>query len=224
MRVNKLEKVISFIGLDYKKERLKMLLLNLVGLIASAVIYVLSKNAIYGIGLFGVTVASDYIFISSYFKKKQIILHQRNDEFITIINYFEVFINNQNNVYQAFNKLINYSSPWMSERIQEFLLAIDNDKSLQPFLDFANNFQMEATKNVMIAIYQMIDQGENSNQLMEFTFLFHEMSKSRHEEMKKKKEKSLSSMTVLPLIGASGIAITITLSIISIVGDMMNVI
>ena len=222
--MNKFEKTIRFIGLDYKKEKIKIILLNFLGLISSIAIYFLLKDVFYVIGLVGVVIALNYVLISSYFSKKQRIIQARNDEFVVLINYFEVFISNNSNVYQAFNKLLNYSSLWMSERLQEFLLQIDEDKSLQPFLDFANQFEMGAIKNVMMSIYQMIDQGENSNQLMEFTFLFHEISKTRNEEVKKKKEKSLSGTTAFPLIGACGIAITITLSIISIVGEMMNVI
>lgn len=224
MKTNKLQKTIEFIGLDYKKEISKIFFYNVLFLVAGIGIFFFTASVFYLLIFIVVIAIFDYMIVSSFNGKKQNILRKRNDEFIVIISYFEVFINNHNNVYQAFNKLINYSSPWMSEKIQTFLNHIDNDKSAKPFIDFADNFQMGAIKNVMLSIYQMIEQGEGSKQLIEFTFLFHEISKAKLDETKKKKEKGLQSMTSFPLIGASGIAIVITLSIVSIIGDVMNVI
>ena len=224
MKQNKLENTIRFIGLDYKKEMIKLFIINLVIILSGVLLYIFTKAIIYSLFVLAALGGVDYFLISSYGEKKKALISKRNEELLTLISYFETFINNNNNVYQAFNKLIDYSSLWMKERIQEFLLAIDNDKSVKPFIDFSSNFSMGSIKNVMLSIYQMVDQGENSQQLLQFSFLFHEISKSRNEELKKKKERSLSSMTTFPLIGASALAVVLTLSIISIVGDIINVI
>ena len=224
MKQNKLENTIRFIGLDYKKEMIKLFIINLVIILSGVLLYIFTKAIVYSLFVLAALGGVDYFLISSYGEKKKTIINKRNEELLTLISYFETFINNNNNVYQAFSKLIDYSSLWMKERIQEFLLAIDNDKSVKPFIDFSSNFSMGSIKNVMLSIYQMIDQGENSQQILQFSFLFHEISKSRNEELKKKKERSLSSMTTFPLIGASALAVVLTLSIISIVGDIINVI
>ena len=76
----------------------------------------------------------------------------------------------------------------------------------------------------MLSIYQMVDQGENSEQLMQFNIIFDELSKSRNKEMVEQKDKSLSSMSTFPLIGAGMITVTLTISILSILGDLINVI
>ena len=70
----------------------------------------------------------------------------------------------------------------------------------------------------------MVDQGENSTQLKQFNVIFNEMAKNRTKEMMEEKEKGLANMSVFPLIGAGIITIILTISILSILGDLMNVI
>lgn len=70
----------------------------------------------------------------------------------------------------------------------------------------------------------MVDQGENTEQLKQFNVIFDEMSKNHNRELMDQKEKSLSNMATFPLIGAGLITITLTISILTILGDLMNVI
>lgn len=75
----------------------------------------------------------------------------------------------------------------------------------------------------MLSIYQMVDQGENSEQLLQFNVIYDELAKNRNKEMIEQKEKSLSSMSTFPLIGAGLITVSLTISILSILGDLINV-
>ena len=143
---------------------------------------------------------------------------------MAIISYFEVYIQNKNNVYQSFNMLIPYCSDWMKDKIENFLKEIDEDKTVQPFINFAKNFKQLASHSLLLSIYQMVDQGENSTQLKQFNVIFDEMAKNRTKEMMEEKEKGLANMSVFPLIGAGIITIILTISILSILGDLMNVI
>ena len=112
----------------------------------------------------------------------------------------------------------------MKEKIETLLKEIDEDKSVQPFINFANCFQQLSTSSLMLSIYQMIDQGENSEQLLQFTIIFDELSKSRNKELLDQKEKGLANMSTFPLIGAGLITVTLTISILSILGDLIYVI
>jgi uncharacterized protein YbaP (TraB family) len=76
----------------------------------------------------------------------------------------------------------------------------------------------------MLSIYQMVDQGENSEQLLQFNVIYDELAKNRNKEMIEQKDKSLSSMSTFPLIGAGLITVSLTISILSILGDLINVI
>ena len=221
---NKLKETIEFVGLSYQKEMVKLLLINLAFLVALLLIYIFLKNFIYSIFLLIGLLFLDFFLLTQYNDKKKTILKNRENELIAIISYFEVYIQNNNNIYQSFNQLIPYCSDWMKEKIETLLKEIDSDKSVQPFINFANNFQQLSTSSLMLSIYQMIDQGENSDQLIQFNIIFDELSRTRNKEMVEQKEKSLGSMSTFPLVGAALITVTLTVSILSILGDLINVI
>ena len=223
MMKNKLKDTIEFVGLSYKKEILKIVLVTLVLLAGAALIFFFLKNIIYTIMLLIATAVVDYMLLTRFSDKKKMLIKARENELITLITYFEVYIRNKNNVYQSFNLLIPYCSSWMKDKIETLLKEIDNDKSVQPFVNFANNFEQLSSHSLLLSIYQMVDQGESSQQLAQFDVIFDEIARNRHKEMKEQKEKSLSNMSTFPLIGAGAITVVLTISIISVLGDLMNV-
>ncbi|MBQ6730569.1 MAG: hypothetical protein IJR08_01505 [Bacilli bacterium] len=224
MKKNKLKETIEFVGLSYKKELVIILVINVVFLLAAISIYIFIKNFILAIiALVGVAIL-DYFMFSRYNDKKKTILKNRENELVSIISYFDVYIRNNKNVYQSFNQLIPYCSNWMKEKIEDLLREIDEDKSIQPFVNFASNFQNLSMHSLMISIYQMVDQGESSDQLTHFNVIFDEIARNRQQEMITQKDKALSGMSTFPLIGAGMITIALTISILTILGDLINVI
>ena len=111
----------------------------------------------------------------------------------------------------------------MEEQIQSLILEIDNDKSVKPFINFANKFQNKVASNVMMSIYQMVDEGENGLHMYQFQNLFQQLSKSQQLEMIDAKERSMSSISSFPLIGAGALTVLLTFGIISVMGEMINV-
>ncbi|MBR5997262.1 MAG: hypothetical protein IK028_04480 [Bacilli bacterium] len=224
MMKNKLKEAIESVGLSYRKEILKIVLANLILLLGTGAIYYFTKNIIYTIMLLIGLVVVNYMLLSRFADMKKTLAKKHENELITIITYFEVYIRNKNNVYQSFNLLIPYCSSWMKDKVETLLKEIDNDKSVQPFVNFANNFSQLSSHSLLLSIYQMVDQGENSHQLEQFDVIFDELARNRHKEMMEQKEKSLGNMSTFPLIGAGAITVTLTISIISVLGDLMNVI
>ena len=224
MMKNNFKTLIEFVGLSYKKEILKIVLINLLFLVGTALVYLFTKNLIFSILIVVGLLLLDFFLLTRYNDKKQMILKAREDELVSIISYFEVYIQNNNNVYQSFVQLIPFCSDWMKEKVETLLSEIDVDKTVQPFINFANNFQQLSSHSLMLSIYQMVDQGENSDQLLQFNVIFDELSRNRNKEMVEQKEKALSSMSTFPLVGAGMITVTLTISILSILGDLINVI
>ena len=224
MMKNNLKETIEFVGLSYTKEMLKVVLLNILILGCSFLIYLLLNNLIFTIFILISLITADYFLLSRYNDKKKVLLKNRENELIAIISYFEVYVQNKNNVYQSFNMLIPYCSPWMKDKIEVLLKEIDEDKSVQPFVNFANNFQQLSTHSLMLSIYQMVDQGENTHQLKQFDVIFTELARNRNREMMDQKSNSLANMSTFPLVGAGLITITLTMSILSILGDLINVV
>ena len=215
---------IEFVGLSYKKEILKILLINIAFLLGIVALYLLFNYLIYAIVASIGLLASDYLLLTRYKDKKNAMLKDRENELIAIISYFEIYLQNKNNVYQSFNLLIPFCSSWMKDKIETLLKEIDKDKTVQPFINFANNFKQLASHSLMLSIYQMVDQGEATDQLKQFNVIFDELARNRNKEMIENKERSLANMSTFPLVGAGLITITLTVSILSILGDLMNVI
>ena len=224
MMKNKLKETIEFTGLSYRKEMLKVALVNIALLLGAVLLYYFFKNIIYSLLVIIFMSVIDYVLLSRYGDKKKAMLKDRENELITILSYFDVYIRNNNNVYQCFISLIPFCSRWMKGRIETLINEIDKDKTVQPFVNFANNFTNIATQSLMLSIYQMVDQGESAEQLSHFNLLFDEVSKNRNKEMVEQKDKSLSNMAVFPLIGAGLITVTLTISILMILGDLINVV
>ena len=221
---NSLKETIELVGLSYKKELIKLSLVNLLTMVASLIVYILTKNVALLLVLVFALLFLDFYLLTRYSDKKRMLLKSREDELVTIISYFEIYIQNNSNVYQSFVQLIPFCTDWMKEKIETMLSEIDEDKTVQPFINFANNFQQLSTHSLMLSIYQMVDQGENSEQLIQFNVIYDELARNRNKEMIERQDKALSNMSIFPLIGAGLITVTLTISILSILGDLINVI
>ena len=221
---NSFKNTIEFVGLSFKKEMIKLSVVNFVALAGAILLFVFVRNIIYSLFVIIFLAVIDYLLLSRYNDKKKAILKNRENELVAIISYFDVYIRNNSNVYQSFNQLLPYCSDWMKEKVEDLLREIDEDKTVQPFVNFANNFKSLSTHSLMLSIYQMIDQGESSDQLTHFNVIFDEVSRSRNKEMVEQKEKALSNMAVFPLAGAGLITIALTISILTILGDLIDVI
>ena len=221
--MKRFDELLLFIGANKKKEILKIVVINILVIAISVLGFIFLKQwLLLLVGLLALAVLN-YLIFDSYLNKKKEILKDRENELITIIGYFQFFISNSYNVYQAFRSLINYSSAWMEEQIQSLILEIDNDKSVKPFLNFANKFKNKMVSNVMLSIYQMVEEGEGRAHMLQFETLFQELSKSLNDQLIDDKERSMGSISSMPLIGAGAITVLLTFGIISVMGEMISV-
>lgn len=221
--MRRFDELLAFIGANKRIEILKLALINAGIIVSFTLVVVFLKQ--WMLALVGVMAMAimNYLIFSSYLSRKREILKDRENELITIIGYFQFFISNSYNVYQAFKSLIPYSSPWMEEQILSLINDIDNDKSVKPFMTFANKFTNKVAGNVMLSIYQMVDEGENNIHMLQFESLFQQLSKDLNEQRIDEKERSMGSISSLPLIGAGAITVLLTFGIVSVMGEMISV-
>ena len=221
--MKRFDDLLDFIGANKKKEIIKLIIINLAIVAVTAIGVIFTKQIMIAfVGIIAILMGN-YVVFTSYFAKKRAILNDRESEFISMISYFQFFITNSYNVYQSFQALIAYASPWMTEQIQTLILEIDGDKSVKPFVNFANKFTSKVTSNVMLSIYQMVDEGENSIHMLQFNALFQQLNKNHQKELIDSKDRKMSSISALPLIGAGAITVLLIFGIISIMGEMINV-
>ena len=221
--LKRFDALLLFISANKTKEIIKIAIANILIIGGAVTLTIFLKQVMIAfVGIIALVIVN-YLIFNSYIDKKKAILDEREHEFIAIISYFQFFITNSYNVYQAFQSLIAYASPWMEEQIQSLILEIDNDKSVKPFINFANKFKNNVAGNVMMSIYQMVDEGENGLHMYQFNSLFQQLSKSQQIELIDSKERNMGSISSYPLIGAGAITVLLTFGIISVMGEMINV-
>ena len=217
------DRIIS-LGLSYQKEILILIIINILvlGIGAGAYLYFSHWLTFLVMGI--VLIGANFLYLSRYGSLEKQREKDHVDELISLLSYLEIFISNGNNVYTSFKMLIPYCSTFMEDAINSLLNQIDADKSVGPFITFAAKFHNRVIESLMLSIYQMVDNGENSGQFSEFNILFSNIAKEHEADLIEEKKRKLNSLDSWPLIGSGAITIVLAIAILNIIGDYINVI
>ena len=215
---------VEALGLSFVKELAILISIFVIFLVGALLIYVFMKEIMYAAITLIAGIVLDVFYLSRYSSMEKSIEKEHVDELISLLSYFEIFISNGNTVYSAFRMLLPYSSTFMDEAINSLLNQIDQDKTVGPYINFATKFKDRVIESLMLSIYQMVDNGENITQFSEFDLLFTNIKNKYLDDLVDSKKKSLDFLNPFPLIGAGAITITLSMSIIQLIGDYINVI
>lgn len=215
---------INSLGLSYQKELFFISLISLLTVTIFLIILLALKEIYVALIALAFGVVVLYFYISRYRTLEMKMEQEHVDELISLLSYFEIFLSNGNNVYTSFRMLIPYSNSYLVDAIESLIAQIDADKTVGPYIIFANKFNSRVVDSLMLSIYQMVDNGENAIELTEFDLLFNNIKNKYQEELIDSKKKSLDSLNAFPLIGAGAVTIMLSISIISLIGDYINVI
>lgn len=215
---------INALGLSYQKEMMFLILLIVIVIALAFITYIFFKQIYFPLFIGGGGVIAVYFYLSRYSSIEKKTEKEHVDQLISLLSYFEIFISNGNNVYTSFKMLIPYAEIFIQDAINAMLMQIDVDKTIGPYINFASKFNNRTIESLMLSIYQMVDNGENSIELSEFNLLFNNIKEKHFDEMIDSHKKSLDLFNSFPLIGAGAITIILSLCIVSIIGDYINVI
>lgn len=181
----------------------------------------LSFFSIYlGLGILFVLIISFY-FLKKYKSKTKEKINEV-EEFVNAFTYFRIFINNGLNVYEAIKEMSKYSSSWMVEQTNLLITNIDNDKTVQPFIIYAAEFKNEIISELMITVYQMIDNGVNLEYINSFNYMFDELKKETEILKMKHSEKSISGKIIYSLFGAGIFTLGLMIGVVGILGGTIS--
>lgn len=159
----------------------------------------------------GLSVIFTYAFFARYSwrigRQKRI----EEEEFIRLFTYFQVYLNDGYNIYNALSSIIPFASPTMRMKLERLLQDIDSDKSITPFVEFGNTFDDIQVRQVMLSIYQMVDQGTSESYLQQFRHIFGRLSDQKHALYKQKRIEKVANLSILPLVG-SGVSMMMLLA------------
>ena len=211
---------LSSLGLSYIKEVLFIIAIAIVFIVVGLLIILLLKEIYLGIIVFILGAVVELLYTSRYKTIEYNIKKDNVNEFVSNLSYFELFVSNGNDIYEAFRLLLPYCGQYLQNAINAFLLQSEEDKTINPFICFANKFDDSVVHTLMMAIYQLSNTGD----LLEFDLLYNNIKNKQTEDLVESKKKSLDSFNSYPLIGAGAITVLFALQILSVIGDFVNVI
>lgn len=168
-------------------------------------------------------IAFTFMFFTRYGAAKRKRIEDLNREFVDVFTFFGIFVTDGFTVYNALEQVISYCSEEFQKRLQDLLHGIDEDKSVTPFVEFSKGFEDVSVKEVMLSVYQMVDEGGGGVYIHQFQKLFGRLSDTRHQMDASKRLSRLDTLSFLPLAGAGIAMLALTLSIMEIMGGLMNV-
>lgn len=218
----KLRERVNNLHISFNKEIVRFVIITVILIIGFIVATVLSKTYPLLIIMMIVLILFSYLYFSRYktMEKK----NKRDDllEFVNLFTFFRIYLKNGYGVYSALKEIANFANSSLRENLITLINEIDNDKSITPFINFAHKFDELLIEEMMVSIYQMIDDGSSSNYLVQFELIFDKFSETLHKEQIELKDHRLANLTASSLIGSAYLIILITIGVITLIGDMLN--
>ena len=220
--INKIKNQILKLGLNPKREVLILLVVNLLLIISGLVVFLILKQVIYAAICVAIAFLFDLVFLTRYSKQIDTKSVENLQEFATLFGYFRIFIHNGYSVYSALKEITPFANNDLKNHLQKLIDDIDKDKTVQPFIDFAHEFNEIIVEEMMISIYQLIDDGESSDYLIQFELIFDKFSDLLYQRYLRGKDSKLGTLGSAPLIGSCFLIIVLTIGIISVIGELIN--
>lgn len=187
-----------------------------------AFLYLWKKKIVYFFIPFLMAVLMGFYFAIAKSKKKSEEEEKLENEFIDFFSYFSIYVQDGFNVYKALEASLPYSKGELKARLEGLLGQINQDKSLTPYLCFASKFASLEIREVMLAIYQMVDQGASGVYLQQFLRLFSRLSDQKRDRAQNRYLEKLDTLDFLPLLGGGISMLTLMLALLEIMGGMLN--
>lgn len=217
-----LKRKIELLGMDYRKEMSIFFIFVVLFIGAIGLTYVVAKNKI----ILLIPSVLFLLFIFGFFMRYDRYLRAfdkaREEEFIHLFTYFGIYINNGYNVYNSLQKIKAFATDSLELHLDKLIQDIDNDKSVTPYVNFASNFSNLQIKEVMLSIYQMVDEGEGGAYISQYQHLFGKLSEEKHAANKYKRIERLKNLSIFPLMGSAITLLSLTLLISDITGGQLS--
>ena len=220
-----MKKISSFfisINKKAKNEILKNSLILLV-VLASALFFTIYYKSLLFL-LIGLCLLMIYPLIAYFYYSsiKGKIREELLADFINVFGYLKMYLETGSNVYNSLLHIKNYANKDLSKLIENLIFEIDVDKSINPFINFAKNFNNAMVDQVIINLYHLIDSTNYNDDFKYFDFTFDRLLEENEKLIHEKRKNSLNGKTAFALIGSAVFILGIIVAVISVMGEMIN--
>lgn len=221
--MKKLKSRIINLGLSYKKEITTGLAISIFLILLGVAGYLLLNSMIYLASGLLLLLLFNILYFSRYSKMEEEQKDLAKRDFVSLFTFFKIYLHNGYSVYTALKEIQSFADHDLATYLSELIREIDEDKSITPFIHFGRKFDDLIIEEMMISIYQMIDDGSNPTHLSQFDAIFSKVSDLAYEKELEKKKNGLASMSSFPLIGSGLLVLMVTFGIITVMEEMVNV-
>lgn len=204
-------------GLDPKTEWIQFGIVSLVFLVL-CVLVIWTKNYCLLIPSIAFYCCYLYLFFqhpSSVIKKKRIALRM---EFVRLFSFFRIFLDNGHSVYGALLETRAYAKDEMLSLFDRLIEEIDTNKTIEPYLHFADAFDSIEIKQALIATYELsLDGGKD--RFEHFSSVFTRVSDEKRDEDFDRFKNRLANLNFLPLVGSAFSMALVVIAVIILMGS-----
>lgn len=193
--------------------------------------------AIIGLGVFialqkmimvGIMVASYSLiylimhFLSIKSKYKQLV-NAKEIAFNAFYRYVITLLKNNNILFSALQTSLEYIDEVLIDDVNELILDIENDTSLEPFLNFMNNFEDESIKQMIIMLYKIQEIGVVDEVLDSINDSIIKIQDTSISNYIIREEKKIEKYYFIPIILSALIMLLISFYVFTLLGDGLYV-
>ena len=219
--MKKIKNKIENLGLNYKKEMIMFFIgFSLIVLLA-LVSLIFLKNALSSLLAFLLLIIFTFYYFYRYMAMEDSKKAKNIDNFIEYFSYFRIYIFNGESVYSALEKTLEFSDYQIKAYAEGLITGINDVKTITPFMRFSNFFNNKLIEEIMISIYEMIENGNDSNYINQFTTLFEDFKLRTNKENEAKRLGKFDKYTMSSLVGSGIIMIILVYGIINLIGTML---
>lgn len=218
---NNLKTTLHRANINFKKELVIVLVINILLIAAMVITYTLTHNNILFIPFVFLIVLVNAVTFYRY-----LFLYSKNDsnqikELAILLRYLYLDINNQINVKDALLNLKEKASLKMNQKLDTFFNETKQDDSLLPYLHFASNFSNVLVEEAMIGLYRYEKQPQKEN-LQHFNECYLKLKKIVEEDDERDNNRQYEFIKTTAIIGTAIIVMLVIIVTIIIVEEYVH--
>jgi hypothetical protein len=136
--------------------------------------------------------------------------------------FLKVLLMQQRNTYQAWKDFLAYVPQSLKPDIETFVMRLQQDQSITPYLDLAKIFQSLIIEQVLLAIYQLEIQGGNLDYFRHVDYIFEQIDQRFYQQYIRGLEQKLGTMQQYIMVVTGFITFSLLVGVIQIIGGLIS--
>jgi hypothetical protein len=148
-------------------------------------------------------------------------LRIRQKNMIDAYRLIKVMLMQSISPYQALQTVLPFVDAKLAEHLHDLLMAIDQDKSIHPYLHFASRFRSLMIEQLFFALYQLENQGGHSQQLQQFQYLFDQAEHQYYQSQLNQFHEGMQNANGYVMVATGLIAFSLLIGVMQLIAGMM---